>query len=265
MDASASKTASRVPTSLANALSLLRLFSAETPNWTIDEVVEETGLSRSTVYRYFRDLVSSGLLFVVSGKFYELGPTIVELDNLIQRCDPLLRALPAIAHKVRQRNQYGIVVHRLYNMRVVCVFTDDADRTFQFNYKRGDPVPLFSESTSRIMIAQLPLRRLRDLYRSASDEIREHGLGADWPSFNKTLKDIRRNGCAITRNVEKAQTRISAPIFGHRRRIIASFSQSLPSIDPDPADIEALSALVRHCGEEISRQVALHEEAADRK
>ena len=249
-------------TSLASALSLLRLFSAEKPNWTIDQVVVETELSRSTVYRYFRDLVSAGLLFVISGKTYELGPAIMELDNLIQRCDPLLRTLPSIIQKVRKRNQHGIVVHRLYNTRVVCVFTDDADRSFKFNYGRGDPVPLFSESTSRIMIAQLPLRRLRDLYLDSSDDIRKQGLGTDWSSFRAELRSIRRSGYAVTRNIEKGQTRISAPIFRSRGRVIASFSQSLPSIRPKSADVDSLSVLVRHCAEEISTQISLLEDAA---
>ena len=250
-----------IQTSLANALSLLRLFSAERPSWTIDQVVAETGLSRSTAYRYFRDLVSAGLLFVVSGKTYELGPAIMELDNLIQRCDPLLRTLPPIVQRVRKQNHYGIVVHRIYNARVVCVFTDDADPDFKFNYGRGDPVPLFSESTSRIMIAQLPLRRLRDLYLGAPDEVRKQGLGTDWSSFRAELRLIRRNGFAVTRNIEKAQTRISAPIFRSRGRVIASFSQSLPSIHPKRVDIESLSVLVRQCAQEISAQIGCFEEA----
>lgn len=250
-------------TSLASALSLLRLFSAERPNWTIDQVVAETELSRSTVYRYFRDLVSAGLLFVVSGKTYELGPAIIELDNLIQRCDPLLRTLPPVVQKVRKRNRHGIVVHRLYNARVVCVFTDDADPSFKFNYGRGDQVPLFSESTSRIMIAQLPLRQLRNLYLASPEDVRKQGLGTDWSSFRAELKNIRRSGFAVTRNIEKAQTRISAPIFRSRGRVIASFSQSLPSISPKSSDIDSLSLLVRQCAEEISTQIGLLERIED--
>ncbi len=249
-------------TSVANALSLLRLFSSKHPSWTIDQAVAETGLSRSTVYRYFRDLVSSGLLFVVSGKTYELGPSIIELDNLIQRCDPLLRVLPPIVQRVRKRNRYGIVVHRLYNNHVVCVFTDDADPTFKFNYGRGDRVPLFSESTSRIMLAYLPLRRLRDIYLAAPDDVRRQGLGADWSAFRAELRQLRKSGYAITRNVEKDQTRISAPIFRSRGHVIASFSQSLPSVTPRPSDIASLSTLVRDCARDITAHVSLLDKAS---
>ena len=248
-------------TSLANALSLLGLFTAEKPAWTIDEATARAGLSRSTVYRYFRDLVASGLLFVVAGKFYELGPTIIELDNLIQRCDPLLRALPGVVEDVRRENKYGVVVHRLYTMRVVCVFTDDADRRFEFDYRRGDPVPLFLESTSRVMLAQLPLRTLRDLYLTAADDVRAQGLGEDWPHFRQALSSIRKAGWAVTRNDSKRQTRVSAPIFDAQRRVIASFSQSLAG-NPVSAEIEALSRVVRRCAQAITEQVAAVERSS---
>ena len=172
--------------------------------------------------------------------------------------------LPPIVQRVRKQNHYGIVVHRIYNARVVCVFTDDADPDFKFNYGRGDPVPLFSELTSRIMIAQLPLRRLRRL--SISERRTKFGSKA-WAQIGQASvlsyvlsdeTDLRGD----MRNIEKAQTRISAPIFRSRGRVIASFSQSLPSVHPKRIDIELLSVLVRQCAKEISAQIGCFEEAS---
>ena len=243
-------------TSLASALSLLRLFSAKKPSWTIDELVAATGLSRSTAYRYVRDMVASGMLFVVSGKFYELGPAIIELDNLIQQCDPLLRVLPSIVQKIRSKNQHGVVVHRLYNMRVVCVFTDRPDQSFESTYRRGDPVPLFSEATSRVMIAHLPLRKLHELYLASAEEVHRQGLGTDWQSFRASLAAIRKQGWAMTRNLEKDQSRLSAPIFNAGGQAIAGLSQSLPSSEPDPEYVQQLARLICQWADEIGQHLA---------
>ena len=72
-------------------LSILRLYTFQKPEWTVEEAAKETGISISTAYRYFRSLRKIGMLEPLNGSAYTLGPAIVELDRQIRISDPLIR------------------------------------------------------------------------------------------------------------------------------------------------------------------------------
>ena len=48
--------------SLGRLLSVLDLYSEVEPIWTLEEITSETGYTRSTAYRYVKELCDSGLL-----------------------------------------------------------------------------------------------------------------------------------------------------------------------------------------------------------
>ena len=73
-------------------LAVLELFTVERPQWTVEAAAERIGVSATTTYRYFKRLTGAGLISPIAGASYALGPAIVQMDRLIQICDPMLRA-----------------------------------------------------------------------------------------------------------------------------------------------------------------------------
>jgi DNA-binding IclR family transcriptional regulator len=249
-------------TSFDRMLTVLRLFSVERPLWTVDEATAVLGGSRSTTYRYFRSLTETGLLDMIAGRAYTLGPNIIELDRLIRLCDPLLTAVPAaIAANPLGPGQH-LVVHRLFRDRVVCVYVTSEDPSYQFFYARGERVPLFTESTSLVMLAHLPWRRLKDLYRDHLDEAQASGIGGSWDEFRSALTAIRRIGHAETSHAEigqPARVRVSAPIFDGDGAILAGVSQSFPEnaeLARKMAVVAQVKAVAQHATGLLARSVA---------
>ncbi|HLA81729.1 MAG TPA: IclR family transcriptional regulator [Thermoleophilia bacterium] len=86
---------------LARGLSILRLFDVDHREWTIDEMAEQTGLLRMTVYRMVRTLES--LAFLVRDPVtnrYRLGPATLAMtyvsedqSDLVQLARPFLESL----------------------------------------------------------------------------------------------------------------------------------------------------------------------------
>ena len=72
-------------------LGVLGLFSEERPEWTAEEMMQETGFTRPTLYRYLKSLRETGLVTSVSGSAFSLGPRVTELDYLMRKADPLIR------------------------------------------------------------------------------------------------------------------------------------------------------------------------------
>ena len=111
-------------------------------------------------------------------------------------------------------------------------------------------MPLFRGATSKVILAGMPGRDLRRLFRSREAEIDAAGLGPDWDTFRKRLAQIRKDGFLVTRaELDQNRTGIAAPILDFARRAIGSLSYVIPE---SSASVESrLAALVAACATEI--------------
>ncbi len=73
-------------------ITLLRLFTVERPQWTVEEAAHEIGMTISTAYRYFRSLSENGFICSYATGKYVLGPAFMQYDRQIRMLDPLLIA-----------------------------------------------------------------------------------------------------------------------------------------------------------------------------
>ena len=67
--------------SLERMLGLLDLFSVDQPVWSTEAMMQATGCTRSTCYRYLKVLQAAGFLTPVAQGAYILSPRIIELDR----------------------------------------------------------------------------------------------------------------------------------------------------------------------------------------
>ena len=237
-------------------LAVLGLFTIERSEWSVEAAAAELGVSATTAYRYFKRLTNVGLLSPVSGANYVLGPTIVQMDRQIQICDPMLRASQPIMADLIQYAPDGslLLLCRLFHDRVMCMH-QVAGRGPQasVSYERGRLIPLFRGATSRIILANLPLRTLKSLFEQNLSEIAEAGLGGNWDDFRQGLATLRREGVAVARGeLDSGRVGIAAPIF-ERQAILGSLSFVLPADRTDDTLIGRLAPLTVAGAREIER------------
>lgn len=227
-------------------LNVLDVFSEAEPVWTVDALGESLGLTRSTAYRYVKELCEAGLLAPVGGGGYSLGPRIIELDRQIRHSDPLLTAGAAVLSELLARCGEGILfICGLRGDSVVSVCLAENPNSLDISYSRGRPMPLFRGSASVIILAHLPEGRLRRLFRDHRDAIAAAGLGEDWISFRAALRAIGARPYLTGRaQIDRGVFAISAPVFDGDGNIFASLTLAMPEQRADGEPVEPLAALV---------------------
>jgi len=212
--------------SLVRLLSILDLYSEAAPIWTLEEIIAETGFSRSTAYRYVKELCESGLLMAIGNGAHVLGPRVIEFDRQIRNCDPLLMA----AHKVlpsleKYFGDHVLLLCSLYGDKVLSIHQQPQNTELHVSYTRGRPMPLFYGATAKVILAHLPERKLVKLFLGRRLEISKAGLGSEWEDFKLTLQKLRDAGYSETHGeVDKGMIGVGVAIFAPDKHVIGSLS-----------------------------------------
>lgn len=205
-------------------LGVLDLFTETEPSWTMEGIARELGLSRTTAYRYAKTLTDSGFLLALNAGFYVLGPRFIEFDRQIRLNDPLLRIAPPLMDAIKRQAAGIQLLCSHYGDHVLCVHDVRVDQDVPSGYDRGRPFPLFRGGPSRIILAYLPTKKLKDLMLHHAAEIAGAGLGTTWPELQSRMKAIRQTGYFAGRGEINPDTwGVSAPILD-TRGIVASLT-----------------------------------------
>ena len=219
------------------ALGILRLFTIERPEWSVEEAARAIGSPTSTVYRDFRSLTEAGLIVNFTAGRYVIGPAIVQLDYQTRRLDPLIVAAQPVLDELAGESERDVVVLlcRIYRLTVMCV--DQRANTANhraLSYERGRPMPLYRGAPSKIILAHLPRRVLQRCYEQDGAVIADAGLGQDWREFLDTLRGLRRARCSVTAgDLDRGVLGVAAPVFGPEGEIMASISLVVEAAEAD--------------------------------
>jgi DNA-binding IclR family transcriptional regulator len=209
-------------------LQVLQLFTMESPEWSIDAASRKLGLSQSTAYVYFRDLVDASLLVKSRTGYYGVGPAVIVYDRLTRNCDPVISlAQPLMKDLVESTGVECVaLLCRLYRMTVLCVAQEATlNADFAVSYERGRPMPLFRGAASKVTLAHIERRKLRRYFDEFAGDIAKAGLGHNWSEFKASLRRIRAtNVCITTGELDAGRVGISAPIFSAEGEILGSLS-----------------------------------------
>jgi DNA-binding IclR family transcriptional regulator len=249
---------------LSRYVSVLRLFDEKHTEWTVQEVANALNVPASTVYRTVREMVAAEFLEPAAEARYRLGACFVEFDRMVRVTDPLCRAGSALLRDVvtQVRVPCVAVLARLYDDRVMCIAdyqsTEDGVYT---SYERGRPRPLTRGATSKVILAQLPPRRLVKLLhdKSSSDAA---PVPKNVSRFRDELAAIRKRGYSVTRGeVDKKAVGIAAPIAVPERALIGSLSLVVPSAVVDDALERRLVLVVVASAKLLTEELTAHSES----
>lgn len=241
-------------------LAALDLFSIEEPILSAAEISERLGLPRATAYRYLKTLCEAGLLLRLGNSDFCLGPRIVQLDRQIQLSDPLIAAGRTAMQLCLAKFPWdALLLCSMARDMVLCIHQEvRANSEVMLRRARGMPFPLFRGPASLVILAQLPVSRMRELYIRAIEEhdVSATGLGADWDQVRRRLRDIKRQGYAISRNeFQTGLLGISAPIMENANRVIGSVSAVSPQNSADEFAEARMIESIKECAADIEAKI----------
>lgn len=202
---------------LSKTLSLLDYFGPNSLQISTEVMIERTGLSKATVYRYVKDLCDAGLMMRVGTGSYGLGPRIIEMDWMMRQYDPILVAGRELMEELAQETRLAVFTSSFYDDRIVSTYIVEPTEEFAFRFGRGQPMPLFSGAQSKVLVAHQGRRRLRALFDTKIAGKVEGAAGQwSWQEFSRATKKIRKDGFSMTTGeLTDGLTGIAAPIFAH--------------------------------------------------
>ena len=193
--------------------------------------------------------------------YYRLGSAFIEFDRRTRLTDPLVQVgVPMLTDIVQHANVPCVaVLARLYGNTVMCVAdTRSAGTAVQTSYERGRPRPLTRGATSKVILAQLPTRRLNKLLATTNSSSSPVTSSSD-AAFRNELALIRKNGYCVARGeVDDGRVGLAVPIFIPEQALIASLSLVLDAVSSNESLERRLILLLVSSAALLKEQLTRH-------
>jgi DNA-binding IclR family transcriptional regulator len=234
--------------SIRRALDILSLLTEERPAVSIRDIVEATGLAKTTVIRLVQTLERSGLLWATP-RGYMAGPGLWRWAYLAQRSwelpaetTQMMRDLAA-----RQRETVNLYVRR--DIYRVCVAQQESPQPLRHVVRVGDELPLWGGASAKILLRGASDSLLRRVVRGApGGEERAGHLAGE-------IEAAARQGYAVSHGErEEGLSAVAVPVIGHAGAVVAALSLSGPTIRFPDERVSEFAADLREVAEHMSQR-----------
>ncbi|MFF1355955.1 IclR family transcriptional regulator [Streptomyces sp. NPDC058297] len=209
--------------SVRRALDILGLLTEDQPTISLKEMVDVTGLPKTTVVRLVHTLEQCGLLWA-TGSGYTAGPGLWRWAHLAQggwelpvEARKLMRSLAEVQGETAN-------LYMLRGIRRVCVAQQESPHPLRHVVQVGDELPLWAGASSKILLHDAPEDVLR---RVAEDSPRPAG---HVERLHQEIADAAADGFAVSRGErEEGLTAVAVPVVGRSGAVVAALTLSGPS------------------------------------
>jgi DNA-binding IclR family transcriptional regulator len=210
--------------SIRRALDILSLLTDDTPRISIRDIVEATGLPKTTVLRLVHTLEHSGLLWATSSG-YMAGPGLWRWAYLARRSWELPPETQAMMRELGARDQETVNLYVLRDVSRVCVAQQESPRPLRHVVQVGDELPLWGGASSKVLLSDAPDSLLaRVARRSPYGE--EHV-----ETLRRWASEVRADGYAVSHGErEEGLSAVAAPVTGRSGAVVAALALSGPTL-----------------------------------
>ncbi|PPC77324.1 IclR family transcriptional regulator [Pokkaliibacter plantistimulans] len=237
---------------LERGLLLLCEFNRQNRTLTAPELARRLKLPRTTVFRLLATLETMGFVNR-SGNEYRLGMSVLRLGfeylaslELTELGQPILaRLCNGIGYAC------NLVVRDGRSIVYVAKVTPPSILSSAVNV--GTRLPAHATVLGRILLEDLDLSELRDLYPEDHLEVYSAGTPRSVMELFDMVQSDRRRGYALSEGFFEASiSTIAAPVRDHTGQVVAAMGATIPSSHIAEELLEPLVAQVRNSAEELS-------------
>ena len=238
--------------SVNNALKLL-LMLRDRPAISVSEVSEDLSVARSTAHRLLAMLAHHGFVQQdPATKAYTAGPVLTEISFAALRdSDIRPTARPFIEELVREA---GETVHLVMLSGTQVLFTDCAEgtRALRAGSRVGLRLPAHCTAGGKVLLAELPADRIRELYRDEElEQLTSRSVGTVTGLLAR-LDETRRHGYALNDGESEEELRaVAVAIRDPVGRARAAITLSAPAYRLSPDQVPGVAAVMRRTANRI--------------
>lgn len=202
-------------------------------------MADRLGIPGSTLYRTVRDLVGAGFLAPAAEAHYRLGTALIHFDRIIRLTDPLMTHGQTTLRQLTEAAEIECVglLCNLYANQVMCVADATAGKPrFKSSYERGRLMPIMRGATSRVILANLPARKLKQILANEPDITPEREK-----EFRKDIQETRKQGFRVSYGeIDEGLAGLAVPVLVPDLHIMASLSLVVNQADLTSAQEQRL-------------------------
>ena len=208
--------------SVTRAFDLLRAFDAEHKVRSLRELVEFTGLPKSTVVRLLSTLGNPGIITSPSESTYSIGPSFLRWVKLAEAMWEVGAEARQVMTALRDDCGETVNIYIRQDLHRICVAQVEGTATVRSVVRVGEPYPLTGGAAARVLLGGCPDTVLEAL--SAQD------ARVDAKDLRTAAASTREAGFAITHgDRELGASAVAAPIVAADGRLLAALSMSGPT------------------------------------
>ena len=244
---------------VVKSMALLNLFLTN-ERLSLNEMVEISGMPKTSVYRMVGSLEEMGFLKKDEVGKYSFGLLFLQFGQLVkERLDIRRIALP-VMHKLR--DEVGEAVNLIIrdNDEAVYIEKVDTNHPIRIYNRPGRRVPMYAGACPRSLLAFLPEQE-RDEYISRVELISiGRGTITNREQLMAVLIESKANGYTISHSeLENDTSAVAAPIFEHTGNVVAGISIAGPTSRFCEDNLSRLIHQVKKAAAECSARLGCNE------
>ena len=233
------------------ALDILDCFTFQKRDMSLSEIVQQTGLNKTTAKRLLANLTSRGYLQQeVKSKRYQLGLRLFELGGIVFSSFSLRKAAAYPMSHLQSLTGATVLLGAMMEDQLVYMDKRDGDGMIRIASDIGWRRPLHYGMLGMILMAHLDEKDAKKILKKYPLEIHTPFSIIDDDAFNLRLEEVRSQGYVMEREeAVEGIIGIAAPIRDYSRRVIAALGVALTIGQSDlNKGVDNIVALVKeHC------------------
>ncbi|MEU5023916.1 IclR family transcriptional regulator [Streptomyces milbemycinicus] len=230
--------------SVQRAVELLALYDAEHPSRTVRELVDATGMAKTTVVRLVHTLERCGLLWSRGDGHTVPGPGLLHWAELARSTWQLPESAIALMKGLSEASD-GEAVHLYVRQQQarVCIARHEGARTLRHVVRVGQEMPLWSGAASHVLLSRAERADVTQVAAAAPHE--------DWATvlWERAQKAAVAGWAVSHGEREVGVSGVAAPVFDKAGRVTAALALGGPTTrftdEAVAAFVPALTAAAR--------------------
>lgn len=209
--------------SVANALRLLKVFTAERPEWGITELARALDVAKSTAHRLTSTLVSEGFLeqSPQTGR-YRLGLLLFSMGTMVRRRLDVAELAAPHLRRLAELTQETVHLAVLHGVEILYLRNIESPHAIRPRSYLGVRMPAFCTCEGRALLAYGTPTLVAEVLAGKLTPRTAHTITAK-KTLSEKLAEVRQNGYAIdAQESEQDMCGIAAPIFDAQGQAIAA-------------------------------------------
>lgn len=238
---------------ISKVLRILETLQNSSVGFGLKEICDDTGINKSTAYRFLRHLERESYLLRTETGTYLIGPRLTRMSACASRSATLQAAARPILSDLWRSTQETVNLGVLDQGTLLYVDVMESPHEFRLVSRIGTRRSLHVAAMGKVLTAFLPASEYERVLNGIVFQQVTPKTIANIDQLRAELDKIRRHGYAVDNEEALLGCRcVSAPILNDDRVAIGALSVSGPVTRATVAQVPALAKLVKASANSVS-------------